>query len=137
MDNFKVGCTVECIKPCDKKGLRGGKEYEIIGINQRNIEVLADNGSYMQFPKTRFKLVNYMYVWDGDNEKNAEKLEVVADLSTNPRYNSYCPIICILKNGTSEPFYHCKSIEQWEADNKPKHKAFTMKKFPLRLDGKE
>ena len=131
MDNFKAGETVECINVDGVSCVTLGKEYEITGVGKLFIEIKADDNSYMEYAKTRFKhtQINYMYVWDENNEKDAIKREVISQLDDNPRKNSTYTVVTLNSEGVVTLYEHCKSIEQWEADNKPKYRPFTQEEF--------
>jgi len=125
MENkFKEGDLVECVEVvgCD---LELGNKYEVESVGDFHIGVTKDGKFVGQYKKRRFKLAkqeqepNYMYVWDV-SEKDAIKLDVFADLSTNPRRTNNYPIVALDERGVICAFMHCKTIKQWEADNKPK-----------------
>jgi len=143
-ENFKVGDTVECIENKeDITELTIGKKYEVVGSTVFNdgkipsVLIVDDLGLETFYCSRDFKLAkqeeepNYMYVWDDDDEKGAFKREVISDLHNNPRQNNINPVIVLNCAGVVTLYEHCKSIEQWEADNKPKakYRPFTMEEF--------
>ena len=141
MENkFKEGDLVECIEVvgCD---LELGNKYEVESVGDFHIGVTKDGKFVGQYKKRRFKLAkqeqesNYMYVWDV-SEKDAIKLDVFADLSTNPRRTNNYPIVALDERGVICAFMHCKTIKQWEADNKPKpkYRPFTQEEFRQHRD---
>lgn len=119
MENkFKVSDKVRCVSERGYMWLTKGYTYEIKSCSALDINVINDNNTIFNYPKdcfeSKFQEPNYMMVWDTE-EKKAEKLEVFADLSDNPRYDNIYPVY-VLKNNNTERRLHAKSIEQWKKD---------------------
>ena len=112
----KVIC-VDCFGTCS---LKENEVYTISRQMHNGHVYLKELGNTNCYRSTRFILVedepNYMMVWER-KEKNAIKLEVVANLNNNPRFHGDFAVVSINLSGETVLFRHCKSIEQWRKDN--------------------